>query len=325
MSDLSSSSAPSIGAIGSIAADPYNDRSKGFLTTVTGSNAELARFLRIVANRYPFGSRLNVRTFGCRQPRDTPQFVHRPHGLEWNEHDQPSILWRGGIPLRPEAIIPVRNHPKVGSILYFGANSPSRLPSDDVQRLEHSLLGRVTDMPRKSPSEDLHVEILSRHPSNRDIADIVAIYVDRYTTYLTPFTDESVRSMAAGSQVVVVRDDSGRVASICVSEIAHIPVPNAPPIHFVEISDAATRRDCEGQGMYTAAKAASIRFIRQANPDAVITTEARANSIGVLRSNLNLGMRVAGRELAHCVISAKSNEDVVQTSRYGNLVVFYVP
>ncbi len=325
MSDPSCSSAPSIGSIGSIVSDTYNDRSKGFLPTVTGSNAELDRFLRVVTNRNTFGTRLNVRTFGCRQPRDIPQFVHRPHGLEWNERDQPSILWRGEIPLRPEAIIPVRNHPKVGSILYFGANHQSRLPSDDVRRLEHSLLGRVMDMPRKAPREDLHVEILSRRPSDRDVADIVGIYVDRYTTYLTPFTEESVRGMAAGSQVVVVRDAHGRIASICVSEIAHIPVPNAPPIHFVEISDAATRKDCEGQGMYTAAKAESIRFIRQANPDAVITTEARANSIGVLRSNVNLGMHVAGRQLAHCVISAKSNEDVAQTSRYGNLVVFYVP
>lgn len=312
MSDLSS--APSIGAIGSIVADAYNDRSKGFLPYVVRTPEDLAEILCGVACLSTFGTRLNVRLFGGHPCVGTSLLA----GL-------PSILWRGEVPLQPEAVVPVRNHPVVGSILYFGANHPSRLPSDDVLELERDLLDRVMAMPRKLPREDLHVEILSRHPCDRDVADILKIYLDRYTTYLAPFTTESVRDMAAGSQVVVVRDDAGRVASICVSEIAHIPVPGGPPVHFVEISDAATRKDCEGKGFYTAAKAESIRFIRLANPDAVITTEARANSFGVLRSNLNLGMDVVGSKIAECVISSKNNQDVRQDSVYGNLKVCCVP
>jgi len=321
MSDLSSS-APSIGAIGSIVADAYNDRSKGFLPVVSHDVVGLHSLLRRVARESTFGSRLNVRTFlakDCFRPSDSQADVAAAYGLL----PAPS-LWNGW-PIECEAVVPVRGHPTVGAIGYFGANAPGRLPLVDERIRQRELLHQVTEMPRKEPREDLRVEILSPHPSDRDVSDIVNMYLDRYTTYLAPFTDSSVRNMTAGSQVVVVRDGRGRVASICVSEIAHIPVPNAPSIHFVEISDAATRKDCEGQGMYTAAKAASIRFIRQANPDAVITTEARANSIGVLRSNVNLDMEVAGDQLAQCVISSKSNEDITQSGKYGNLVVFYVP
>lgn len=312
MIDLSSS-APSIGSIGSIVADAYNDRSKGFLPVVARTSDELAGTLEEAADRSTFGTRLNVRLFGG-HPQDGVQLI-----------DQSPVLWRGEIPLQLEALVPVRNHPVVASILCFGANHPSRLPSDDVLRLEDELLGRVASLPRKAPREDLRVEILPRHPSERDVADILEIYLDRYTTYLAPFTAESVRQMVAGSQVVVVRDKDGRIASICVSENARIPVPGSQPVHFVEISDAATRLDCEGSGMYTAAKAESIRFIRLANPDAVITTEARANSFGVLRSNWSLGMLVAGFKIAECIISSANNTDVRQDNIYGNLRVCYVP
>lgn len=320
MSDLSS--APSIGSIGAIVADAYNDRSKGFLPIVNDDIVVLDSLLRRVAKETTFGTRLNVRTLLA---KDNPWPGGSPADVAAGFGSLPGPCVCNGWWITCEAVIPVLGHPTVGFIVYFGANLKERGRSPAELTQEGELLSRVKMMPRKPPREDLHVEILSQRPSDRDVADIVAIYVDRYTTYLAPFTAASVRNMAAGSQVVVIRDEHGRVASICVSEIAHIPVPNAPPIHFVEISDAATRKDCEGQGMYTAAKAASIRFIRQANPDAVITTEARANSIGVLRSNVNLGMRVAGHQPAQCVISAKSDEDVAQTSKYGNLVVFYVP
>ena len=320
MSDLSS--APSIGSIGAIVADAYNDRSKGFLPIVCENAIKIDSLLRRVAGETTFGTRLNVRTLVAKSflgPDAKPDEL-----LEALTPMSEEYFWKGAR-VTVEATIPVTGHPTVGFIAYCGANLEGRRRDREEVMLERDLLRRVEKMPWKAPREDLHVEILSPRPSDRDVADIVSIYLDRYTTYLTPFTSASVRNMAAGSQVVVIRDEHGRVASICVSEIAHIPVPNAPPIHFVEISDAATRKDCEGQGMYTAAKAASIRFIRQANPEAVITTEARANSIGVLRSNVNLGMKVAGHQPAHCVISAKSNEDVAQTSKYGNLVVFYVP
>lgn len=317
-----SESAPSIGSIGSIAVDEFNDRSKGFLPQVNNDVVGLDTLLRQVAREHTFGSRLNVRTFlghgalheGANLRDLQARFGALPAPAFWN-----------GALIQCEVLIPVRDHPTVSHIVYCGANTPERGRDDDAAARERDLLRHVAELPRKPPRGDLQIELLSARPGDRDVADILAIYRDRYTSYLAPFTDASVRNMAEGCQVVVVRDGDERIASVCVAEIAHIPVPGASPVHLVEISDAATRRDCERQGMYTAAKAASIRFLRQANPDAIITTEARANSIGVLRSNFNLGMNVVGTEPLQCVISSKSNEDVPQRTKHATLIVFCYP
>lgn len=303
-----SRSAPSIGAIGEIAEDPFNDRSKGWLPLVVDTRDDLLALLTRVARRVEFGTRIQIRTFLGPQVAD-------PGNLE-------SRSWRFA-PFQLEALIPVVGHPAVAHIAYYGACFNGRLPPAESVLAQRELLERVQAMERRPISVDLKIERLSQAPSEEDIQELVQLYRSRYTTYLTEFTPESVRRMVAGNVVMVVRDELGMIASVAVGEMVTIALEGGPLV-LVEISDAATRRDRESRGYYTAAKAALIRCLREEGP-CVITTEARANSAGVLRSNLNLGMQLAGYEPAHCVISARTDEDVPQTSRFGDLHVFYVP
>lgn len=302
-----SDSAPSIGSIGSIAFDGRNDRWKGLLTEVIDSPTRLHGTLAGIMRGHVHGTRINVRTL-------------LGHDVE---PDVRGINWHG-FPLSLEVNIPVTGHPTVGALAYYGANNVRRIPSDVVRHEERALYMRVTERPI-GLLPDVRVDRLTSDAvTPREIEELVDIYRTSYTGYLTEFNEGSVRAMVDGNTVLVVRDEAGRIASVCVAESVMLDLPGGP-LRLVEISDAATRRDCRDRGYYSAAKHHCIDYLRSLPGPTVITTEARANSGRVLRSNIRLGLAYAGYEPQHCVISSTNDEDVQQDTRYGDLVVFYVP
>lgn len=314
------SSAPSIGRIGSIEQDARSDRSKGWLAIANTSVDALRELLAEVARTETFGTRLNVRTMLGHRILDRDGLS--PVQLRDALNGMSLGTWKGA-PIVCEAVIPVANHETVGYLAYFGANLDSRgVDQREVDEVRE-MLDRLSKLSKSPVSTSLRIEMLPACPCDEDIADMLAIYTDRYTTYLVAFTDASVREMARNNHMAVVRDQSGRIASICVAEKVELPVEGHAAVVLAEISDAATRRDCEKQGMYTAAKATLIRWLRAQNPDMVITTEARANSASVVRSNLRLDLQLAGLQPCHCLISSQNNEDVRQRAKWGHLFVFY--
>lgn len=302
-----SDSAPSIGSIGSIVFDGRNDRSKGLLTEIVDGPARLHRLLAGTMREHSHGTRINVRLLLGHDVEPAVQ------GINWH-----------GFPLSLEVHIPVNGHPTVGALAYYGANNVRRLPSDETRHEERALLMRVIERPI-GLLPDVRVDLLSPdRVTPREVAELVDIYRTSYTSYLTDFTDANVRAMIANNTVLVVHDDDGRIASVCVAESVTLDLPGGP-LRLVEISDAATRRDCRDRGYYSAAKHHCIEHLRSLPGPTVITTEARAISGRVLRSNIRLGLAYAGFEPQHCVISSSNDEDVAQDTRYGDLVVFYVP
>lgn len=302
-----SDSAPSIGSIGSIAFDGRNDRSKGLLTEVVESPSRLHGLLAGVMREHVHGTRINVRLL---LGHDVEPGVR---GINWH-----------GFPLSLEVHAPVVGHPTVGALAYYGANSVRRLPSDETRHEERALLMRVIERPI-GLLPDVPVDLLTAdRVTPGEVAELVDIYRTSYTGYLTEFNEPSVRAMIADNTVLVVRDERGHIASVCVAESVTLDLPGGP-LRLVEISDAATRRDCRDRGYYSAAKHHCIAHLRSQPGPTVITTEARANSGRVLRSNIRLGLAYAGYEPQHCVISSSNDEDVAQDTKYGDLVVFYVP
>lgn len=301
-----SESAPSIGSIGTFAYDEINDRHKGVIPEVARSEHDLRRRLASLVATAERGTRVNVRTFIGHEVNS-----NRIDGVTWN-----------GVPLRREAIVPVHDHPAIAAFAYYGANKPERQTRRETRVAEMDLLERA--MRRKNdalPRIDVDV-IDPRNVRDADVEDIASIYREAYTGYLTDLGPDSVRAALSGDNLTaVIRDENGRVASICVAERACIKVKGTDPVEFAEISDAATRRDCRSRGYYSLAKAHVIRFLQSRYPSIVITTEARANAGAVLVSNTRLGMTMVGYQEQHCVISSDV-VDVPQSGRLGNIFVF---
>ncbi len=302
-----SDSAPSIGSIGSIAFDGRNDRWKGLLTEVIGGTTRLHGLLADIMRGHDHGTRINVRLL---LGHDVEPEIR---GVNWH-----------GFPLALEVHVPVTGHPTVGALAYYGANDVRRIPSDAVRHEERALLVRVLERPI-GLLPDVRVDRLtSDRVTQREIDELVDIYRTSYTSYLTDLNEHTVRAMIASNTVLIVRDEHGRIASVCVAESVTLDLPGGP-LRLVEISDAATRRDCRDRGYYSAAKHHCIDYLRSLPGPTVITTEARANSGRVLRSNIRLGLAYAGYEPQHCVISSTNDEDVQQDSKYGDFAVFYSP
>lgn len=292
----------SIGRTDGIEYDPVSDRWKGLIPVVAQDVGEIRHHLdKCVREAAEDGTRLTVRIFTDFQDLNTLQGV--------------SLPWRDSI-VRCEAFIPVRN----GGVAYFGGNTTVRRNDDRVVSEEQKLLARATATPPKKhePPPNYKVEIL-QHVTRLDVVDLVEIYGASYTSYITEFTPAMIQRMVFDNAAAVVRNSDGRIVAISQGETAEIPEIG---MKLVEISDTATHPNYRSLGLTTLCKLELLRCL--AAPDTVIFAESRAVSMGVLRQNHSIGMRVGGRLERHCKISS-DQQDVLQEGEYGNMVVFYHP
>jgi hypothetical protein len=306
---------PSIGNIGGVIYDAPNDRSKGVLNILVRSHAELRARLVEITRVHTQGRRLSVRLFVAHGVDPDPG-----HGILWNED-----------PVMLEAFVPVTGHPEVAGYCYYGAclrRQPGHIFSQEFMLLE-----RVGEKSLSRVRDDVETEVLNGRTTKTDVIQLLQIYSSRYTGYLAPFTNDSIRALIAGSRVQVARNPQGHIVSVCVGELTPFHLQGVhKPVMFVELSDSATDLAHQGQGYYMAAKTALMQTLRADDPHVVVTAEGRANSGRVIRANLGLGMRRAalptgclGYQPAHCVISSSNDSEVQQVGAHGNLFVFYAP
>ncbi len=300
---------PCIGQVGGIGDDVYNFRSKGTLTVVQTRSGQLVETLQKAARDHTFGTRLSVRLF-------------LGHGVAPRIPDD--IPWHDDF-VQLEADIPVTSHPSIARLAYFGACAQERRQPSSIFTSELGLFESVVEKPPLKGRSDITLEVLQPSLDRSTIARLLAIYRTRYDSYLTQLTDSWLCKMVERNVVAVARDASGIIQSVCVAELATFRFPGAPDIDFAELTDAATAKETEGRGYYATLKRWMTYELRRTHPLRVITTEARANSARVLRSNLGIGFVKAGYQPAHCVIRSSSDEAVEQVGPYGDLVVFYVP
>lgn len=299
----------SIGEVGKIVHDPRNDRLKGVLAMPFEHRTVICRHLRHGLFAHSPVTRMSIR-------------VAVPNISLENLRAALATLQPA---LAIEAVVPIEKHPWASMFLYLGWCDKQRQPSSSIKDLQAQLLLRQKERDSMPLRDDVRVERL-HEPSADDIARLRDIYMARYSDYLVELSNDMIREMAASGGMFVTRNGSDCIVSVCVAEQAVIPAPNGfEPVRIVELSDAATHPDQVGNGYYSTLKHLIIRMLREElGPSVPITTEARANSLRVLRSNTGMGLRCAGYQPAHCRI-ASPDADVPQVGPYGDLFVFYAP
>lgn len=313
--DTTNNGKVSMGSIGRVSWDEANDRWKGLLCACHADASSISKFLLGILHECHGGSRITVRIFTTRDA-DVAQI------------SRVTMPWEENALLTAEAIIPI-NKGDIGSLIYFGANLPERISPAHTMFQEWKLLRNVCDKPITVHNlpQGCNLEVL-RRPSLKDITELCDIYRASFSRYITEFTEVSLRNMVRNNIVVVVRETSGSIVAVSQAEIATIDIPRIVTEvgsgywHLVEISETACLPDWRGYGLTQICKA---RLLHEVNrPSTIVYTESRANHGAVLRANVNLGMKVAGRLESHCAMESLAS-DVPQEGSMANLFVFYLP
>lgn len=296
----------SVGAVGTVKYDAVSDRLKGLLTSIAtspeGAGSQLQKYL---APTRPPSSRLTVRLFVT--PNVTKEDLDEIH-----------LPWRGG-EIRCEAYIPMALN-DVGGLVYFGGNAAERGVStpEEVTKERELLRGVTTRAVNGSRIPEETFEVLD-HPAEQDVTDLLAVYDESYSDYIVAFNRGTIMAMCRNNLVVVARSTEGRIVAVSQGEVVNLPDLN---LKLVELTETATLPAYRSRGLTTFCKKKIIETV--AAPRTQIYAESRANWGGVLRQNHSIGMKIAGRLERHCLISSNS-QDIRQTSKYGNLVVFHLP
>ncbi len=304
----------SMGSIGSVIWDEPNDRWKGLLCRHHADAASVSTVLYDILHACQGGSRVTVRLITSRDA-DIAQI------------SRIQMPWENGL-LTVEGVIPI-NKGESGSLIYFGANRRERISSASTVCKEWELLVKVH---KASPTAHTlpatyQIEIL-RHPTQKDIEELSSVYRASFSRYITEFNDASLRNMISENVAVVIREGSGSIVAVCQAEIATIEIPRIVTEvgsgywRLIELSETACLPEWRGNGLTQICK---TRLLQEVNrPSTIVYTESRANHGAVLRGNVNLGMKVAGRLESHCAMESLAS-DVPQEGCMANLFVFYLP
>ncbi len=299
----------SIGAVGGVEFDTRNNRWKGILTPLHRSVEQVHTTLKEKLTNCVGGSRVSIRVLTTSE-------------VELSALQQLSIPWQDDTKLRFEAAIPVYRH-DLGSIIYFGANTPKRRTSAEIRSEEWRLAGELENRVRKDRilPTGFKVEILRGGASLPDILQLRKIYQASYTAYITPFDAATIGRMIEENYVAVVRDNHGKIVSVSQAEYDFFSI-GGETWRLVELADTATDPEFRNQGLSEICKRMLIHHVR--NPRTVIFAESRANFRGVQINNHNIGMHICGRLEKHCIMDSDT-KTIPQEGIYANIFVFHYP
>ncbi len=242
----------------------------------------------------PDFSRISIRTFVTRDE-------HRRLGTRWNG-------------VKVEGIIPVDHVVAPGvDLVYLGHNDTRRTPDPAVfANMLIANFGMVGQVQLSNPNllmervsaRDYVVERLTRTTlRSKDIQDLVALYHEALPVYMLEITPQTMRDLLdAPDNIFLVARNKSRIASALIAEHTTIEV-DGKPVHLYELSDFATFRAHQGNGLMTALQVDAIRRIRSEHGDnAIVYAEDRAPWPAVARSSLQAGLSLAGVLPSHVKI-----------------------
>jgi hypothetical protein len=300
--------AVSIGVVGEVVYDKRSDRTKGFLTEVHNDVFTLRDNLEKAASENKQGSRITVRVLIGRD-------------LDPGLAASTRVSWHSGAVLHAEACVPI-NHKNLGSMLYFGANTPKRPGSESIAEIGWKHIKKFKDEPMRVRSVDPAEFSLERlqTPTPADTERLKRIFDLAFSSYVTDFTDEVVKQMIENNIVIVARNRQGDICGTSQAELASVEI-GGYPWSIAELSDTAVHLEFKGKDIGRLCKA---RVLAELNgiPNKVVYAEPRANHAAILKLNVQLGLHVGGYLPNHCLIDSKLS-DQRQESSYGDLFVFY--
>lgn len=290
---------PSIGKIGVMYYDSFNDRVKFFSTEICDSVDSIDRLIED-------GKRMMSQ---FKATRLHAKFFLR-NGYACNRN--------------LEARIPLDNRNGGIDLLFVGINSHSRVDHPNVLKAEDNLLSRVVE---RKPN--LKNQISGRYKiqrlkiseiSRQDITSMVELYQEAFSEYVSELNESNVRDMIKNSIVYGVKEkNTNQIVSTVVGEIAAIPT-SVRNFKICELSEMATKKEHRGRGLVTYAAKILIKDI--INSVDLIYAGARACNGAVNRSFFNLGFSYAGRLNKQCRISG--DYDVLECGPYANINIWYM-
>lgn len=319
--------------------DSGNERLKGFYTEsieypdrllkIFGDLLLLRDFIRVSQNGDI--SRVTARFFVNKKieiPKELRAYVEAQISLD-EEFSDYNLLYLG------------RNFE--GRVAKDGITDRQRAKADEIDKRVLFSGNRSLDLIRR---EDVAIRTVKPSPNESSFQafakEVLSMYQKSFFgDYAFPMTLESVMILLRrDTNIVKVIQDrkTGRLHSIGVGETVSLPVQIdgcSKVFNMAEISDAATPKEYEGRGYYSAIAAELTRELLK-NGINLVYGEARAASPSVMTVCKKTGRRVArdyyGRPAIlqkHCIISGAKDErldDAEKNGRYKgleNLVVWY--
>ena len=240
------------------------------------------------------------------------------------------------------------------NLVYLGRNFNGRKAKEEVVARQRA---KAEEIERRVPfagrnsldilrKEDIVIRNVKPSPNEADFEvlarEVLELYkISFFGDYAFPMTLESVKSLLKRDTNIVKIIQSranGKIYSIGVGETIALPVRirgEQKTFNMAEISDAATSREFEGKGYYSAIAAEITRELLKSGVH-LVYGEARAASPSVMTV-----CRKTGRQLArnyggdpailhkHCIISGAKDERLNDSDENGkykgleNLLVWY--
>ncbi|MBM3229742.1 hypothetical protein FJZ26_04890 [Candidatus Parvarchaeota archaeon] len=245
-----------------------------------------------------------------------------------------SIRQDSGSTYPVEAVIKAGNAVPGHSLVYFGKNKPSRVPSQDLRAAEQESLNTIVQNVRpvgesraiaRATEGGYSLEVFDPALGNGDIKSMLELYAEAYQVYTFPITQQTISSMVSNGNVVfVARGADGKIASSLIAEHCEFGLESGTQVSMFELSDYATFKHARGNGLITALQVFAISTLRGLfGNNAIIYSEDRAPWLAVNKSSAQAGMECAGTLLYHC--NLLSDRSIQYASTLESLNVWYAP
>lgn len=271
--------------------DAANDRVKGFYTAPVDSIEDLEEPID--------------RLYGLQAETDAGRITCRAlvHDAVMHDVDQQS--------LDNEAAIDLDGDWHAYHLVYLGAVDNDRQRPEPIEEQHDVILGHAESGYQTVEEQELSYEVrLLDEPTDERIDAMQSLYQDRYTAYPIDFTRENIDDLFDGDNRVAAAYDDEELVGAYVAEVATIPLMTDDPassIQLAELTEAATARSYEGDGIGTALGQQLLSELTETGID-MVYGEARADLVGVNISAARMGRRFEGVLPNHCQIGGDTDD-----------------
>ena len=218
-----------------------------------------------------------------------------------------------------EGLVPFTSGGRDFMLLYLGMNSPSRMSRSSIISQEKREAARASyDLSHRPLDSKYSVRLAGKE----DVSQLVELYSNIFTAYLTDLDEKAVSSMVETTPTLV-STQGGRVVAALAAEHADFSVEGLGRLDMVEISEAATSAAHRGNRLYSHMIEMFLSTSeRDLGPSSTIRyAETRASHPAAARGAILAGGKVCGFLNKHCVINAV--RDVEELGDHENLNVVH--
>lgn len=176
-----------------------------------------------------------------------------------------ALLGEQGVPV--EGALPFRRDGEQLALVYAGWNSPDRSVPESTYYNHRQLLGSVVQYPPREESPERLLErkgyeprLISRETLSEERAALVSSFTELYAAFGYN-QEETEELLLSPSSTIGYIEQDGRVVSTAMAEAGVVNVDGVGDVHMVEMTEAFTRPEYRGQGLYEAISGYVLRLV----------------------------------------------------------------